>query len=279
MAIGFDRHVTLVMARKEFRDRVRNKWVIAVAAIFTVFALVIAYFGMAQGGAIGFKGMDVTIASLVSLVVFLVPLIALMLGYDAVVGERERGSLDLLLSQPITRLELLIGKWLGLAAALAISSIVGFGLVGIILSYGIGVAALIRYAYFVISTLALGFAFLSIAVLISVQAANRVTASGMAIALWFFFILIYDLILLGIMVVSSGTAYASAFPTLLLLNPTDVFRILNVFATGEMQSMYGLATAVPGMLADKAILVSIMLVWIVLPMMLAYHMFRNPGRN
>ena len=89
-----------VVAEKEFWDRIRNRWVLAVAAVFTVFALAIAYLGAAQHGAVGFRGIDATIASLVSLVIYLVPLIALILGYDAIVGERDRGSLDLLLSMP-----------------------------------------------------------------------------------------------------------------------------------------------------------------------------------
>ena len=88
--------------------------------IFALFALAIAYFGAAQQGAVGFRGIEVTIASLVSLVIYLVPLIALVLGYDAIVGEKERGSLELLLSMPITRFEILLGKFSGLAAALAV---------------------------------------------------------------------------------------------------------------------------------------------------------------
>ena len=79
------------IAAKEFRDRIRNRWVIAVAVIFTLFALAIAYFGSAQQGEVGFRSIEVTIASLVSLVIYLIPLIALILGYDAIVGERERG--------------------------------------------------------------------------------------------------------------------------------------------------------------------------------------------
>jgi hypothetical protein len=95
------------------------------------FALVIAYFGAAQQGAVGWRGIDVTIASLVSLVIYLVPLIALILGYDAIVAERERGSLDLLLSMPITRFEVLLGKYTGLAAgALGVATVAGFGAVG-----------------------------------------------------------------------------------------------------------------------------------------------------
>ena len=110
------------VAGKEFRDRIRNRWVLAVALVFAVFSLVIAYFGGAQQGAVGFRSIEFTIASLVSLVIYLIPLIALLLGFDAIVGERERGSLDLLLSLPITRLELLLGKYLGLAAALTLST-------------------------------------------------------------------------------------------------------------------------------------------------------------
>ena len=106
--------------------------------MFTVFALVIAYFGSAQHGAVGFRGMELTIASLVSLVIYLVPLIALMLGYDAIVGERERGSLELLLSMPITRFELLLGKYLGTGRGAGLSTLAGFGLAGVLLSYQIG---------------------------------------------------------------------------------------------------------------------------------------------
>ena len=119
----------LTIAAKEFRDRMRNRWVLAVALVFTVFSLVIAYFGGAQQGSVGFRSIEFTIASLVSLVIYLIPLIALLLGFDAIVGERERGSLDLLLALPITRLELLLGKYLGLAAALTLSTLAGFGLV------------------------------------------------------------------------------------------------------------------------------------------------------
>ena len=40
----------LTLAAKEFRDRLRNRWGLAVALAFTVFSLVIAYVGVAQQG-------------------------------------------------------------------------------------------------------------------------------------------------------------------------------------------------------------------------------------
>lgn len=265
----------VTIARKEFWDRIRSRWVLAVAVIFTVFALVIAYFGAAQQGAVGFKGIELTIASLVSLVIYLVPLIALILGYDAIVGERERGSLDLLLSLPITRLELLLGKFLGLATALAFSTITGFGLVGLVLSYGIGMSGLLDYTGFILSTLLMGLAFLSLALLISVLTSSKVVASGGAIALWFFYVLVYDLILLGILVVTEGQYMSGLFPVLLLLNPADIFRILNIFSLEEVKSLYGLATVFPPALANPWLLAGIMLFWIAAPLGLAYVKFRK----
>src|SRR5574343_1597754 len=159
-------HPIATVGAKEFQDRIRNRWVLAVALVFTVFALVIAYFGGAQQGSVGFHSIDVTIASLVSLVIYLIPLIALILGFDAVVGERERGSLELLLTLPLTRAELILGKYAGLAAALGFSTLAGFGAVGVILSPHLNKNGLYHYVGFMASTLLLGIAFLSIAVML-----------------------------------------------------------------------------------------------------------------
>lgn len=264
-----------VIARKEFRDRLRNRWVLACAAVFTVFALAIAYFGAAQAGAVGFRGIGLTIASLTSLAIYLLPLIALILGYDAVVGERERGSLDLLLAMPITRAELLLGKYLGLAAALAAATVAGFGLTGLALAWHTDPAGLYHYAGFVLSALLLGWAFLSLALLISATAASKMGASGAAIALWFFYVLVYDLLLLGVLVATEGAYVGGIFPVL-LLNPADVFRVLNVFSLEEVKTLYGLATVVPPALAEPLWLGAVMLVWIAAPLAAACRYFKTP---
>ncbi|AWI75724.1 hypothetical protein CEW83_11280 [Parazoarcus communis] len=263
------------IAGKEFWDRIRNRWVLAVALVFTAFALVIAYFGAAQQGAVGFRSIDVTIASLVSLVIYLIPLIALVLGFDAIVGERERGSLDLLLSMPITRVELLLGKYLGLAAALTFSTVAGFGLVAVVLSSQLELDALFHYFGFMLSSVLLGCAFLSLAVMLSVFAGDRTRASGLAIAMWFFFVLVFDLLLLGALVVSGGQWGGELFPYLLLLNPADVFRILNIFSLEDVRALYGLATVFPPSLANPALLGVVMFAWIALPLGIAAWRFRK----
>lgn len=263
------------LAAKEFRDRIRNRWVLAVALVFTVFSLVITYLGSAQQGQIGLKSIELTITSLVSLVIYLIPLIALLLGFDAIVGERERGSLDLLLSFPITRTEFLLGKYLGLAGALTLSTVAGFSLVAALLYQQFKWAGLFHYLGFIISSVLLGLAFLSLAIFMSVIARERTRASGLAIALWFFFVLVFDLLLLGALVGTGGSYGGDIFAYLLLLNPTDVFRILNVFSMDDVRTLYGLSSIVPAALAKPWLMGSVMFAWIVVPLALARWRFNS----
>ncbi|MBA4255504.1 MAG: hypothetical protein C0445_06475 [Polaromonas sp.] len=262
------------IAAKEFRDRMRNRWVLAVALVFTVFSLVIAYFGGAQQGTVGFRSIEFTIASLVSLVIYLIPLIALLLGFDAIVGERERGSLDLLLALPITRLELVLGKYLGLAAALTLSTLAGFGLVAVLLFRQLSWNGLFHYAGFMLSSVLLGLAFLSLAVLVSVVARDRTRASGLAIATWFLFVLVFDLVLLGVLVGSGGRMGGDLMAWLLLLNPADVFRILNVFSLDDVRTLYGLTSIVPSSLGSPVVMGGVMAAWIAVPLALAHWRFK-----
>lgn len=275
MSSRFELHPVAIVAAREFRDRLRNRWVLAAAAVFTTFALIIAYVGAAQQGEVGLRGIDVTIASLVSLVIYLVPLIALTLGFDSIVGERERGTLDLLLSMPITRLELLLGKYAGLSAALACATIGGFGVVGGLLLIKLPGTALIHYSGFMASAVLLGMAFLSLALMVSVIATDRTRASGMAVVLWFFFVLVFDLLALGALVVGGDRLGGDVLPVLMLLNPADVFRLLNIFGFDDVRTLYGLATVFPARLASPFLLGSVILAWIAAPLAIAGWKFHR----
>jgi Cu-processing system permease protein len=109
---------------------------------------------------------------------------------------------------------------------------------------------------------------------LSVIAQDRMRASGMAIAMWFFFVLIFDLLLMGLLVLSNGTLSSGVFAGLLMLNPADVFRLLNIFNSEQVQTMYGLATVMPDSLTNPLVLLSIMLAWIVAPFLLANWRFK-----
>jgi Cu-processing system permease protein len=120
----------------------------------------------------------------------------------------------------------------------------------------------------------MGMAFLSLSLWLSVIATDRMRASGMAIAMWFFFVLIFDLLMMGMLVVSNGALGSGLFAGLLMLNPADVFRLLNIFGSQEVQTMYGLATVMPDSLTNPRILMLIMLGWIIAPFLLANWRFK-----
>ena len=176
---------------------------------------------------------------------------------------------------PITRLELLLGKYLGLAGALTLSTVIGFGLVAIMLLPQLTPSALLHYLGFMLSSVLLGLAFLSLAVMVSVLAGDRTRASGMAIALWFLFVLVFDLLLLGALVLSGDSSAGVVFPYLLLLNPADVFRVLNIFSLDDVRTLYGLATVFPPALAQPWMLGGVMLAWIIAPLGLATWRFHR----
>ncbi|MBH9552297.1 ABC transporter permease [Inhella gelatinilytica] len=269
---------TLTLASKELRERLRNRWVLAIALVFTAFSLLITYFGGAQQGQLGPQSLATTITSLVSLVIYLLPLIALLMGFDTIVGERERGSLELLLTHPISRGQLLMGKYLGLAAALTLSTLGGFALVGGLLWRQFGASAtLLHYGGFVVTATLMGLSFLSLALLLSVLSRERTRASGLAIMLWFGFALVFDLALLGLLVGTGGQIpglSGDRFAWLLLLNPADVFRIANVFTLDQVAGLTGLGTLMPPQLASPWIMGSALLAWIVAPLLLALWKFK-----
>ena len=115
------------IARKEFSDGLRNRWLLAISLLFAVLAVGIAWLGAAASGQLGFTSIPATIASLASLATFLMPLIALLLAYDAIVGEDEGGTLMLLLTYPLGRGQILLGKFVGHGLILALAVLIGFG--------------------------------------------------------------------------------------------------------------------------------------------------------
>ena len=82
------------------------------------------------------KPLAVIVVSLSSLTIFLMPLIALLISYDAIVGEVERGCMLLLLTYPVTKGQILLGKFLGHTGILAIATVVGYGAAGVAAAVG-----------------------------------------------------------------------------------------------------------------------------------------------
>ncbi len=200
--------------------------------------------------------------SLASLTIFVVPLIALLISHDAIVGEIERGTMTLLLSYPIRRRQVLLGKFLGHLAILAFATCVGYGLAALALVAmlgGIGGESWTAFATMTASSVLLGAVFVAIGYLVSALARDRGTAAGIAIGIWLVFVVIYDMALLGILVADQGHYVSgSALNALLLFNPTDAYRILNLSGSTEIAAASGMAGSVQSVaLAPMALIAAL----------------------
>ena len=126
----------LIIAGREVRDGLRNRWVLATTVLMAALALTLSFLGSAPTGTVGVGPVEVTVVSLSSLTIFLLPLIALLLSFDAIVGEFERGTMMLLLTYPVSRGQIILGKFLGHVAILAFATVLGYGAAGLALGGG-----------------------------------------------------------------------------------------------------------------------------------------------
>lgn len=267
----------LTIAGKEIREGLRNRWVLAVTLLLGALALTLSFLGSAPTGSVGASRLDVMMVSLSSLTIFLVPLIALLLSHDAIVGEAERGTLLLLLSYPVRRGQIVLGKFLGHIVILAIATVVGYGVAGLALALisgeGLG-GALPAFAGMLGASIMLGAAFLALGYLISALARERGVAAGAAVGAWLLFVLIYDMALLGVLVVDQGRFIGPpVLNALLLLNPADVYRLLGLTASSEVQTLSGMAGVADAATLGRPALLAALAAWIVVPLAIASAVF------
>ncbi len=237
----------LSTARVEFAIALRNRWLAIAVAIMVLFALVLSATGSAPSGDLAADRLSVTTASLTSLAVYLVPLIALLIGFDAIAGEVDRGTLPLHLVYPLGRGELLAGKLLAQLAVVGLAVILGYGTAALVAVWSAGGAALAglpALVRLVWTSLLLGAVFLSLGHLLSCLSRRPSGAAGLAVGLWLVAIVLYDLGLLAAVVADDGGAFTqSVFPWLLILNPADAFRVFNLAASEAVGSAAGVAGA------------------------------------
>jgi len=269
----------MVIAGAEIRAARRNRWVLATTLLLAALALTLAFLGSAPTGTVGVGALEVTVVSLASLTIFLVPLIALLLSYDAIVGEAERGTLLLLLAYPVERWQIVLGKFLGHSAVLAFATCLGYGAAGLALSW-LGAApdreSWNAFAALIGSSVLLGAVFLALGYLVSATVRDRGMAAGLAIGIWLLLVLLYDMALLGVLVADQGkTISAAVFSGLLLLNPADVYRLLNLTGFAKVSMFSGMAGVSAQAQFARPLLLAALAAWVLVPLALAAILFRR----
>ena len=263
-------------AAQEIRHGLRNRWVAAAILLLAGLSLSLALLGSAPIGTVKASPLSVTAASLASLSVYLLPLIALMLAYDAVVGESERGTMLLLLAYPVARWQVILGKYLGHCAILLIAILIGYGgaAVLIVALSGGDAGAWQAYLALMASSMLLGAAFVGLGYLVSTLVRERATAAGLAIALWLFLVVLYDLALLGLLMADQGQSIGQGlFTALMLANPTDAYRIFNLTGFEGVRQVTGMAGLFEGAAPGIGVLLASLGAWLVVPLAAATFVF------
>jgi len=266
------------IAKKEFADNARNKWILALVSIFLV--LVIAASFMAGGGKLGEMGLTVTTLSSIS--AMLIPIIAIMLGYATISGEAESGALSVVLASPVRRVEVLLGKYLGLASVICFSVLMGFGTSGIIIAVMTGEAQWGGYLAFMLLSMLLGLLYLSLSICFSSVLKRRVTSLAAGVVI-FFWGMIIGMIVIGLYMATGGSLNefimgdTSSIPEWvwfeMFLSPQDGSSAAAMLAFGETEFM-GYDLDLPPWL-NLGTLVLVQLLWTIVPLTLAFIWFQK----
>lgn len=266
-----------IIAKKEFADNVRSRWIVALIAIFLILTIASAF--MAGGGSVG--EMDLTVGVLMTISSMLVPIIAIMLGYATISGEAESGALSVVLACPVRRIEVLLGKFLGLGSVICFSILVGFGISGMIIAGTTGHAQWGGYVVFILLTMLLGLLYVSLSMSLSALLKRRVTSLGAGVVT-FFWGMIIGMIVIGLYMSTGGSMNdlisgdTSSVPDWfwfeVFLSPQDGNQVAAMLAFGQTEFL-GIEFDVPWI--NLYSLAFAQLLWTIIPLMLAYRWFQK----
>jgi len=266
----------LAIARAELAIARRSRLLLAAIAMMMLFSAALTALGTGATGALGVDLLTAASASLATLSVYLVPLIALLLAFDAIAGEIERGTLALTLSYPAARAALILGKFLAHLAALALALAAGYATAAVVALAmgGVSASGLLGLLRLWAAGLALGAAFLGLGYALSARARGAGAAAGFAIAAWLVFVVLYDLALLaGLVADAGGGAFSrQVFPWLLVANPADAFRLVTM-PGGQAAELASGFSAAGRALAPAAL--AALLIWPLAALTLAWAAFRR----
>ncbi|MBI4346702.1 MAG: ABC transporter permease [Elusimicrobia bacterium] len=214
---------TRALAVKEFQDAVSSRWLAAFLVAFCGLGILLALLG-AWTSPLGASGFGRTTAALLNLVLLIVPLMSLTAGSLAFSSERERRTLEFLLSLPLKPSDVFWGKFLGGAGALFAALAAAFGALGSLLAARGGLREAAVFGAFFLATLLLCATCLAFGLAASARSRRVAAGLGAALLVWVTLVFAGDLGLLGTSLavrLPPGALLAAAW-----LNPLSLFRLL-----------------------------------------------------
>lgn len=213
----------LVLAHRAFLEAVRGRAAPLTAGVFAILALALSWAGLAGGGVLRLQALHRTALTLVSLLLYLVPLLAVVQGATALSGSG--GWLPMLMAQPVSRAQIVVGEFLGRWAAVAASVSLGVvaGCAVVWLAAGGDLAAL---GLLVGIAVLLGGAFTAAGVAAGAAMPSRAAALAASLGVWFAAVVAYDLAVVALTAVVSGPALEPLLVAAAAANPVDAARVV-----------------------------------------------------
>jgi len=224
-----------LLVRREVRDSLKGYWFLLNAGLFVAGGLVLILFGQGDAEVLGYRGYARALAGLMQLGLFFVPLMALFPSAAALAGEREAGTLEYLLAQPLTPGELFTGKWTGVVSAVLLSLLVGFGAIGAVATLRGVPAGLV--ALLLGFTLLLGSTFTSVGLWVSAASPSRARATSLGLTAWLFLLALGSLGVMG-MFVRWGLP-ARVLQAWSVANPVEAYRLAMISVLDPDPSLLG----------------------------------------
>jgi ABC-type multidrug transport system ATPase subunit/ABC-type transport system involved in multi-copper enzyme maturation permease subunit len=261
---------------KEIRDAVSNRWLLSYSIVLGLLGFAAAQTGLESSSGLALQAFGRTTATLMNLCLLLAPLVAVLMGGSSIAGERERGTLEHLLAQPLSRTGLLLAKHAGLLLSLTAATAIGFVPAGALVAWHTGFGMLGQYLLFPLIAVLAGAAMVAIGMLVSVSSRTAVQSQGAAVFVWFAFVLLYDLVLMGSLAVTGMPVWILSFS--LVANPVDAARVLGVLSLEPDLYLLGPAgaylTARFSRGGAAAVLIVALFVWATVPLAVATFRFR-----
>ena len=209
----------------------RSKWIFYYAIILFVFSSIVINSGSGQFAQ--------SIISVLNLSLLIVPLFSLL--YGTISFSEALSFMELILIRNISRTAIFWGKFISLSLGLSLSYLVAI-LLSLLFLESIKWSFISTFLSLIILVCFLHFIFIALSYLLAVLIKRKELMLGVALILWFYFYIFYDVLIL--FVVKFFRDYPLEYPlfAMILLNPIDLIRI-SVLLQLDISNVMGFSTA------------------------------------
>lgn len=265
-----------LLAREEFLGSLRNRWLIIYSLSYLLLAISISPFSLSGLNVLGMKAVGKVLSSLINISLYLIPLISLSISAISIVGDRETNFMEWIFSKPINEYHYIMGKFLGISAALSISTLIGFGLASWFVILFLPPEDVTKYFQLMLIAISLAPVFIPIGLYISNTSKTRYQALGTSFFIWFFIVFIFDLFIMGF--IESTVKHPLIAAILGISNPVEGIRILMIKSIDPDLTFLGFTGVFilrENLTLILGLSISFLTLYLVSFILLTYHSFRR----